>query len=74
VIIYSDNFNKIINLAIRLNDNFRRLEHAQEKLNKEIRNLSHKKKRDPDAIDWQANGAFKKEKKSQFKKRKEKKP
>jgi hypothetical protein len=51
VIAYPDNFDKMINLAIRLNDSFRRLEHAQEKLGKGIRNPSHKKERDPDAMD-----------------------
>jgi hypothetical protein len=51
VITYPDNFNKMINLAIRLNDSFRRLKHAQEKLSKKVRNLSYKKKRDPDAMD-----------------------
>jgi hypothetical protein len=73
VIAYPDNFNKIINLAIRLDNSFRRLEHAQEKLGKKIRNPSHKKKRNPDIINWQASNAFKKEKKGQFKKGKGKK-
>jgi hypothetical protein len=50
VIAYPDNFDKIINLAIRLNDSFRRLEHAQEKLNKKIGNPSHRKEKDPDTI------------------------
>jgi hypothetical protein len=31
VIAYPDNFDEMINLAIRLDDSFRRLEHAQEK-------------------------------------------
>jgi hypothetical protein len=73
VIAYPDNFNKMINLAIRLNNSFRRLKHAQEKLSKGIRNLSHKKERDPDAMNWQINNAFKKGKKGQFKKGKGKK-
>jgi hypothetical protein len=73
VVAYPDNFNKIINLVIRFNDSFRRFEHAQEKLNKKIRNLSHKKKRNSDTMDWQASGAFKKKRKNQFKKEKEKK-
>jgi hypothetical protein len=73
VIAYPNNFNKIINLAIRLDDSFRRLKHAQEKPGKRIRNLSHKKKKDPDAINWQINDAFKKGKKGQFKKGKDKK-
>ena len=38
-----------------------------------MRNPSHKKKRDPDTIDWQASDAFKRRKKDQFKKGKEKK-
>jgi hypothetical protein len=70
VIAYPDNFDKIINLAIRLNDSFRRLEHAQKKLNKEIRNPNHKKEKNPNIMDWQANNAFKKEKKGQFKREK----
>jgi hypothetical protein len=74
VVTYPDNFDKMINLAIRLDDSFRRLEYAQEKPGKKIRNPSHKKERDPDAMDWQASGAFKKKKKGQFKKGKEKKP
>jgi hypothetical protein len=74
VVEYPDNFNAIINLAIRLNNSFKRLEHAQEKLSKRIRNPSYKKKKDPDTIDWQINSAFKKERKNQFKKRKGKKP
>jgi hypothetical protein len=73
VVAYPDNFNKMINLAIRLNNSFRRLEHAQEKLGKRIRNPNYKKERDPDTIDWQVNSAFKKRKKGQFKKGKEKK-
>jgi hypothetical protein len=73
VIAYPDNFNEMINLVIRLNDSFRRLKHVQEKLNKKVRNSSHKKKRDLNIIDWQANSAFKREKKGQFKKRKGKK-
>jgi hypothetical protein len=64
VIAYPDNFNEMINLAIRLNDSFRRLEHAQEKPGKEIRNPSYKKEKDSNAMDWQANGAFKKRKKN----------
>jgi hypothetical protein len=73
MVAYPDNFNKMINLVIRLNNSFRRFKHAQEKLGKEIRNLSHKKEKDPDTIDWQTNGAFKREKKGQFKKEKGKK-
>jgi hypothetical protein len=73
VIAYPDNFNEMINLIIRLDNNFRRLEYAQEKLSKRVRNPSHKKKRDPDVMDWQANDAFKKGKKGQFKKGKGKK-
>jgi hypothetical protein len=73
MIVYPDNFNEIINLAIRLDDSFRRLEHAQKKLGKGVRNLSHKKEKDLDAMDWQINSAFKKGKKSQFKKGKGKK-
>jgi hypothetical protein len=63
----------MINLIIRLNDSFRRLKHAQKKLGKGMRNLFHKKERDPNTINWQASNAFKKGKKGQFKKRKEKK-
>jgi hypothetical protein len=63
VIAYPDNFNKMINLAIRLNDSFRRLKHAQKKLGKGIRNLIYIKKKDPDVMDWQASDAFKKERK-----------
>jgi hypothetical protein len=74
VVAYPDNFDKIINLAIRLNNNFKRLEHAQEKPGKEIRNPSYKKEKNPDTMNWQASNAFKKGKKSQFKKRKDKKP
>jgi hypothetical protein len=73
VIAYSDNFDKMINLIIRLDNNFRRFKHAQEKLSKGIRNPSHKKEKDPDIIDWQVSDAFKREKKGQFKKGKEKK-
>jgi hypothetical protein len=39
-----------------------------------MRNPSYKKKRDSNIIDWQASNAFKKEKKGQSKKEKEKKP
>jgi hypothetical protein len=74
VVAYPDNFDEMINLAVRLDDSFRRLEHAQEKPGKGVRNPSHKKERDPDAMDWQASGAFKKGKKGQFKKGKGKKP
>jgi hypothetical protein len=63
MVAYPDNFDKMINLIIRLDNSFRRLEHAQEKLDKGIRNLSHKKERNPDIMDWQASGAFKKGKK-----------
>jgi hypothetical protein len=63
----------MINLAVRLNNSFKRFKYAQEKLSKGIRNPSYKKERDPDTIDWQINGAFKKGKKGQFKKGKEKK-
>jgi hypothetical protein len=73
VVAYPENFDKIINLIVRFNNNFRRFKHAQEKLDKEIRNLLYRKKRDPDTIDWQANNAFKKRKKGQYKKEKEKK-
>jgi hypothetical protein len=52
VVAYPDNFDKIINLAIRLDDNFKRLEHAQKKLDKKIRNSFHKKERDPDIMNW----------------------
>jgi hypothetical protein len=45
----------------------------KKKLSKRVRNLIYKKKRDPDTIDWQANSAFKKKRKGQFKKKKEKK-
>jgi hypothetical protein len=51
VMAYPDNFEKMINLIIRLDDSFKRLEHAQEKLDKEIRNPSHKKKKDPNVMD-----------------------
>jgi hypothetical protein len=64
----------MINLAVRLDNSFRRLEHAQEKLSKGIRNFSYKKEKNLDAINWQANRAFKKKKKNQFKKEKGKKP
>jgi hypothetical protein len=64
MIAYSDNFNKMINLAVRLNDSFRRLKYYQKKLSKGIRNPSYKKERDLNAIDWQINNAFKKGKKS----------
>ena len=74
MVAYPESFNKIINLAIRLNNSFRRLEHAQKKLDKEIRNPSHKKERDPDVMDWQASNTFKKGRKNQFKKKKGKKP
>jgi hypothetical protein len=74
MIAYPESFDEIINLAVRLNNNFRRLKHAQKKSGKEMRNPSHKKERNPDTMDWQANNAFKKGKKSQFKKRKGKKP
>jgi hypothetical protein len=74
VVAYPDNFDKMINLAVRLDDSFRRLKHAQEKLGKEVRNPSHKKERDSDTIDWQASDAFKKGKKDQFRKEKDKKP
>jgi hypothetical protein len=73
VVAYPDNFDEMINLVVRLDNSFRRLEHAQEKLGKGIRNPSYKKERDFDAIDWQANGAFRKGKKGQFKKKKRKK-
>jgi len=73
VVAYPNNFDKIINLAVRLDNSFRRLKHYQEKLNKEIRNPSYKKERNPDTIDWQANNTFKKGKKGQFKKKKKKK-
>jgi hypothetical protein len=73
MVAYPKSFDKIINLAIRLNNSFRRLEHAQKKSDKKIRNPSHKKERDSDAIDWQANNAFKKEKKNPFKREKRKK-
>jgi len=63
VVAYPDNFEKMINLVVRFNDNFRRLKHAQEKLNKEIHNLSYKKEKNSNAMNWQVNGAFKKEKK-----------
>jgi hypothetical protein len=51
VIAYPENFNKMINLTVRLNNNFKRLKHAQKKLSKKIRNPSHKKERDPDIMD-----------------------
>jgi hypothetical protein len=73
IVAYPENFDEMINLAVRLNDSFRRLEHAQKKSGRGIRNPSHKKERDPDAMDWQASGAFKREKKGQFKKKKGKK-
>jgi hypothetical protein len=63
VIAYSDNFDKIINLAIRLNDSFKRLKHYQEKPEKKMRNPTHKKEKNSNAMDWQANNAFKKGKK-----------
>jgi hypothetical protein len=74
VVAYPESFDEMINLAVRLDDSFRRLEHAQEKPGRGIRNPSHKKERDPDAMDWQASGAFKRGKKGQFKKGKGKKP
>jgi hypothetical protein len=74
VVAYSDNFDEMINLAVRLNDSFRRLEHYQKKLKKGVRNPSHKKEKNPNAINWQTSNAFKKGKKGQFKKRKRKKP
>jgi hypothetical protein len=39
-----------------------------------MRNPSHKKEKDLDIMDWQASNVFKKEKKDQFKKGKNKKP
>jgi len=39
-----------------------------------MRNLFYRKERDPDAMNWQASDAFKRKKKGQFKKEKEKKP
>jgi hypothetical protein len=45
VIAYPDNFNKIINLVVRLNNSFRRLKHAQKKPGKKVRNPNHKKKK-----------------------------
>jgi hypothetical protein len=63
MVAYSESFDKMINLVIRLNDSFRRLKHMQKKLGKGIRNPSHKKKKDPNVMDWQANSAFKREKK-----------
>jgi hypothetical protein len=44
VVAYPDNFEEMINLAVRLDNSFRRLKHAQEKPGKGVRNLSHKKK------------------------------
>jgi hypothetical protein len=63
MIAYPDNFNKIINLVIRLDDSFRRRKHAEEKSNKGVGNLSYKKERDLDTMDWLASNAFKKGKK-----------
>jgi hypothetical protein len=51
VVAYFNNFDKMINLAVRLDNSFRRLEYYQEKLSKEIRNPSYKKERDFNAID-----------------------
>jgi hypothetical protein len=51
VIAYPDNFNKIINLIIRLDDSFRRLKHAQKKSDKKVRNPFYKTERDPDIMD-----------------------
>jgi hypothetical protein len=51
MVIYPDNFDEIINLAVRLNNSFKRLEHAQEKPGKRVRNPNYKKERNPDAID-----------------------
>jgi hypothetical protein len=50
MIAYPDNFNKMINLVIRLDNNFKRLEHAQKKPDKRIRNPNYKKEKNPDAI------------------------
>jgi hypothetical protein len=52
VIAYPESFDKMINLAVRLNNSFRRLKHAQKKPNKGVRNPSHRKKRDSNAINW----------------------
>jgi hypothetical protein len=73
VIAYPESFDEIINLTVCFNNSFRRFKHAQKKPSKRVRNLIYKKKRDPDTIDWQANSAFKKKRKGQFKKKKEKK-
>jgi hypothetical protein len=74
MVVYPDNFDEMINLAVRLNDSFRRLKYVQKKLSKGVRNLTHMKERDSDIINWQASGVFKKRKKDQFKKGKGKKP
>ena len=50
VVAYSDNFNKMINLAVRLNDSFKRLKYAQEKSGKRVRNPFYKKERNLNAI------------------------
>ena len=73
MVAYPESFDKIINLAVRFNDSFRRFKHVQKKSGKRIYNLLYRKKRDPDIMDWQANNAFKKGKKGQFKKEKGKK-
>jgi hypothetical protein len=51
MIAYLDNFDEMINLAVRLDDSFRRLKYYQEKLSKGVRNPSYKKERDLNAID-----------------------
>jgi hypothetical protein len=51
VIAYSDNFNEMINFAVRLDDSFKRLKHYQEKPGKGIRNPSHKKNKDFNIMD-----------------------
>jgi hypothetical protein len=51
VVAYPDNFDEIINLAVRLNDSFRRLKHAQKKPGKEMRNLTYKKEKNLNAMD-----------------------
>jgi hypothetical protein len=71
MVAYPDNFNEIINLAIRLDDSFKRLKHAQKEPGKKMRNPIYKKKKDPNTMDWQASDAFKKDKKISLKREKE---
>jgi hypothetical protein len=60
VVSYSENFEDMIILAVRLNDSFARLNDLKKT------NLTKypNKKKDPNVIDWQHSVIFKKEKKN----------